>query len=124
MSGIYLEDWDSADKVYRDFDVQEPEGIEILLACYTYVWYEGSAFVLYRDNKDGKLYEVNGGHCSCYGLEGQWSPEETNVEVLRHRIEKGRLGQGYDGEGRFVDELTAVLDAIGGDGNSEIKSAA
>lgn len=112
MSGIYLEDWDSADKVYRDFDVKEPEDIEILLACYTYIWYEGTAFVLYRDNKDEKLYEVNGGHCSCYGLDGQWRPEETNVEVLRHRIEKGRLGQGYDGEGRFVEELTTVLDGL------------
>lgn len=112
MSGIYLNDWDRAEKVYRDFGIQEPEGIEILLASYTYIWYEGTAFVLYRDKKDGKLYEVNGGHCSCYGLEEQWAPEETNVEVLRHRIEKGRLGQGYDGEGRFVDELNAVLDGL------------
>src|SRR5690606_7447254 len=26
---------------------------------------------------DGKLYEVHGSHCSCYGFEEQWQPEET-----------------------------------------------
>jgi len=124
MSGIYLDEWCSADEVFRDFDVKENSEIEILLAHYSYIFYEGSAFVLYRDIKDGKLYEVNGAHCSCYGLEGQWYPEETNVEVLRYRIEKGRLGRGYDGEGRFVDGLTAVLDALGGDEHSETQRAA
>jgi hypothetical protein len=32
--------------------------------------------------KDGKLWEVNGSHCSCYGLEGQWQPEETTWEAI------------------------------------------
>lgn len=59
------------------------EGAEVLFAAYGGRGYEGSAFVLYR--KDGKLYEVNGSHCSCNGLEGQWSPEETNLESLKLR---------------------------------------
>lgn len=40
--------------------------------------------VVYR--RDGKLYEVHGNHCSCYGLEGQWEPEEATVESLRKTV--------------------------------------
>lgn len=60
-----------------------PTDDQILLAIYEYGNYEGSAFVLYE--QDGKLYEVNGGHCSCNGLEGQWDPEETTWEALAMR---------------------------------------
>jgi hypothetical protein len=28
---------------------------------------------------------VNGSHCSCHGLEGQWEPEETSMKALEHR---------------------------------------
>jgi hypothetical protein len=48
--------------------------------------YEGDAFVLYQ--RDGKLYEVSGSHCSCYGLESQWSPEETTWAALAMRERK------------------------------------
>jgi hypothetical protein len=56
---------------------------KVLYALYGTPSYEGYGFVLYE--KDGKLYEVNGSHCSCYGLEGQWSPEETSWEALKAR---------------------------------------
>lgn len=58
-------------------------GAEVLLAWYGYGSYCGSSFVLYE--KDGKLYEVNGSHCSCMGLEGQWEPEETSWAALAMR---------------------------------------
>jgi len=32
--------------------------------------------------RGGKLYDVNGSHCSCFGLEDQWLPEETTVAAL------------------------------------------
>ncbi len=75
---------------------KDMKGVKILLAWYGYGDYDGSAFVLFE--RDDKLYEVNGGHCSCYGLERQWEPEETSVDALRYRIEKGSLGKGsyYD----------------------------
>lgn len=60
-----------------------PDG-RILHAVYNTEPYEGSAFVLFK-GKGGKLYEVNGGHCSCYGLEGQWKPEETSWDALAIR---------------------------------------
>lgn len=81
---------------------------KVLLAWYGYGDYDGSAFVLFE--RDGKLYEVNGGHCSCYGLEGQWDPEETTVEVLRYRITEGELGKSsYYDEGMFDTKLKGVL---------------
>lgn len=85
--------------VWRDFlpKAEQIEGVEILLAWYDDPWgYSGEAFVLFR--KDGKLFEVNGSHCSCYGLEDQWEPEETDAEALIFRLgnendEGDRLGR-------------------------------
>lgn len=84
---IYLHDWaDGGLKAMRnDFGISDSDldGCEIICASYTYENYSGSAWVLFR--KDGKLFEVNGGHCSCYGLEDQWVPEETSLDALRMR---------------------------------------
>jgi hypothetical protein len=44
---------------------------------------DSSSFFLMYKKDDGKLYENYGGHCSCYGFEGQWEPEETSVEYLQ-----------------------------------------
>lgn len=94
------------------------QNIEVLLASYGTEDYGGDAFVLFR--RDGNLYEVNGGHCSCYGLGEQnysgdrgtqWEPEETTVEALRHRLEKGEIGRGYNGN-EYADELRQVLDSM------------
>lgn len=54
-----------------------------MFAAYENESYEGYALVIF--SKEGKLYEVNGSHCSCYGLEDQWSPEETSLDALRMR---------------------------------------
>jgi len=63
--------------------IKEYEPIHILFASYSYANYSGDAFVLFE--QDGKLFEVNAGHCSCYGLEGQFSHEETTLEAVAHR---------------------------------------
>ncbi len=57
---------------------------EVLFADYTYEDYNGDAIVIYR-GKDGKLYEQTGGHCSCNGLEEQWTfdPKPISVKYLR-----------------------------------------
>lgn len=78
---------------YNDFETVEDvicnyggeasvlEDAIVIHADYTYVEYCGDSYVLYW--KDGKFYEVHGSHCSCYGLEGQFEPEETTlVELL------------------------------------------
>lgn len=70
------------------FEVASSERLtdaHVIIAAYDCPDYEGAAFVLFQ--RDGKLYEVHGSHCSCYGLEGQWEPEETSVEAIRLRPE-------------------------------------
>ena len=86
---VYHGVWDEQEEMLKDFEINESEldGCNILFAFYGFESYEGSAFVFYE--KGGKLYEVNGSHCSCYGLEDQWSPEETTWEALRHILDKG-----------------------------------
>jgi hypothetical protein len=64
----------------QDFPTDE----QIVFASYGGGSYDGDAMVVYE--RDGALYEVNGGHCSCYGLEGQWKPDETSREALRMRL--------------------------------------
>ena len=68
---------------------------EILFAEYYAEAYEGSAFVLFK--RDGKLYEVLGAHCSCYGLEDQWKPEETSWAALKMRPNNDYYGV-HDGQ--------------------------
>ncbi|WDI91943.1 hypothetical protein [Xanthomonas campestris] len=118
MKAIYLADWSEVGRkgLVEDFNhhgeaVDLTDGCEILLAYYSYEHYSGDAFVLFR--KEGKLFEVNGGHCSCHGLEGQWEPEETSVDALRHRMDKGQLGTGYGTGNMFAAELRLVLDQVG-----------
>ena len=110
---VFLGNWDDEQDIINDFelDANELNGAFVLLAEYTTGGYEGSAFVLFE--RGGKLYEVNGGHCSCYGLEDQWDPEETSALELMHRIDNGNLGQdGYYDECTFGDRLRSILSGM------------
>lgn len=122
---MFLNDWNNAKEVYEEFEgaylgkkelyeIKEKEDIEILLASYTQENWEGDAFVLFRLISTGELFEVNGAHCSCYGLEGQWNPENTTIGELMFRLENGRLGlDGYYGnDNRFATELRSVLQSL------------
>lgn len=64
---------------------EEVDRFDILYGSETYECYEGYAFYLLRERSTGKLFEVNGSHCSCYEFEGQFEPEETSVEALKMR---------------------------------------
>lgn len=74
--------WDDSDT--QAFLESEMAGYEVVVAAYNQGGYEGDAFVLLK--KDGQYYEVHGSHCSCFGLEGQWEPEEAPEEALRRRF--------------------------------------
>jgi len=90
---IYVNNFYGKEDLIREFDLEDSDldGVEIIFADYTYGDYEGDATVIFSKNK--KLYEVNGYHCSCYGLEGQWDPEEVSLEEIKHRTEKGLLNE-------------------------------
>ncbi len=81
--------------------------INILFASYGQDNYSGDAWVLFE--KNGKLYEVNGSHCSCYGLEGQWDAEEVVLPELENRLTKGTFGQDDYSGNEFSNELKKFL---------------
>ena len=122
---IYLHGFDSKKTICEAFGIDK----NTLKNCHVYLAYyhvgdwgcDSSAFVLYEDDK-GKLFEVNGSHCSCYGLSeygydgesrSQWEPEETCAESLSHRLVHGSLGivGGYDDEG-YASESKLVIDYL------------
>ena len=87
--------------------IEQWQPINILFASYGTDNYSGDAFVLFE--RDGKLFEVNGSHCSCYGLEGQFDAEETTIEALRHRLVEGKMGQDDYSGNEFANELKQFL---------------
>lgn len=87
--------------------LEEWEPIHILFASYGYENYSGDAWVLFE--RDGELFEVNGSHCSCYGLEGQWDPEIVTLPVLEQRLLKGTFGEDDYSGNEFKEELCKFL---------------
>lgn len=107
--GVYLNLFDNEEDVFSSFSVgpADREGVDIILAWYKDEDYSGDAFVLFE--RDGRLYEVHGGHCSCYGLEGQWEPEETSLVALARALTVSKLGTGYRDDNEFAAELRMAL---------------
>lgn len=104
---MYLYDFHNREDIFKSFNIEDNVPINIIFAVYTHESYEGQAFVLFEE--DNKLYEVNGNHCSCYGLEDKWNPEATSITALLHRIENGELGKTWNGDNRFAHELRSLL---------------
>lgn len=104
---MFLHDWKDSGLagLINDFQIksEEIEPFEVLLASYTYEGYDGNAFVLMK--RDQKLFEVNCGHCSCYGLEDQFQPEETCIESLQQRLEAGAFPE-------IKSELSLILNNL------------
>lgn len=94
--GKFFGHWDNEAGVAREFADDSVLDYNIIVAGYFYESYEGDAYVLAE--KNGQLFEVSGGHCSCYGLEGQWNPSEVNAAYLRNRAENGSFCYGSDSE--------------------------
>ena len=112
--GVYLGEWSSQEDMAKDFSraygepLHEAMLADVVLAAYWTGSYEGDALVIFR--KDGKLFEVHGSHCSCFGLAGQWEPEEVDPEVLLGRLD--RAGEyAYGAEGAFKDDIRKALSA-------------
>jgi hypothetical protein len=91
MNTIYWGFFETKEDIKKFFrltpkQAQELNSSDILLAAYDTCRYEGDAIVIFE--KNGKLYEVRGSHCSCYGLEGQWDPEVTFPEALERYAQR------------------------------------
>jgi len=104
MKDIYFGYFSCDKDIASSFRTELSDDIDVLLAAYSDEDYSGDAFVVFI--KDDKLYEVNGSHCSCMGLEDQWEPEETTFEALEHRMTEGYLCY------HFRDEVRARLEHL------------
>ena len=84
LAGFAIFDgWSNEQEIAGSFQTDPANVTGVIAALYGQESYEGSAFVLMI--KEGKLFEVHGSHCSCMGLEDQWSEEPTSIEALRRR---------------------------------------
>jgi len=108
LSGFY----DLADLEY-EFAEDDLSHIELHVAIYDMDWYEGSAFVVYRDLRDGKFYEVHGSHCSCFGLEKQWTPEEIHWGAMLMRNTFVRIDRDDPLEKRVRERIEALASEYG-----------
>lgn len=102
----FLQNFTSVEDIENAYKCTVPGSADIRIAWYGDGDYSGSSFVLYR--LDGKLYEVNGSHCSCYGLEDQWEPMETSVPALRMRT----FSDWYEGAEEARQTLAKALDQL------------
>lgn len=80
------EDWEDILSDFSESKEDHPAPDEILFYEYTYECYEGSAKGYYR--RGDLYYAIGGSHCSCYGLEGQFDPEEYTLETFRGIMER------------------------------------
>lgn len=82
---MFIENFSSTEDVIKEYQAPADalKGAVVHLAWYGYGDYSGDSLVIFE--RGGKLFEVNGSHCSCNGLEEQWKPEETSWEALAMR---------------------------------------
>lgn len=122
---VFLNDWSEPryngslgiDALKDDFEIKDNslDGANILYASYTQEDYAGNALVVFE--RDGNLFLVSGGHCSCYGLEGQWEPEETTVEALENLLDVGGSyytlgGSDYGGMEKNREAMRRAIDSF------------
>jgi hypothetical protein len=84
----YSEWFDNWESVKSNFG----KGVPDKEPNHVYAWYDdlygysGQAVVAYY--KDRHFYLVTGSHCSCYGLEDQWEPEEYTPSLFKKMLER------------------------------------
>lgn len=93
---VYFGNFVDREHVAASFQAQIDEDLEIIFAVYGSWSYDGDAFVLLR--KGEQLVAAYGNHCSCYGLEYQWRPEEATIEQLKYILEHGSKWDDYYGQ--------------------------
>jgi hypothetical protein len=101
---MFFGEFKNKNDVCNEFNISDFDGT-VIFAVYDHQDYDGSAEVVYVH--DGKFFMVQGGHCSCYGLEDQWEPIEMPLDGLRRIIEDGH-GLLHD----YRETLSGALEMI------------
>jgi len=112
---MYYGDISCREDILREFCISSFEG-HVVYAFYEYEDYSGTAFVIFIH--DGNFYLVQGSHCSCYGLEDQWEPEEMTGEALAHMIRNGRM-YGFILDKDFANVIERLDELLRSDSSDE-----
>lgn len=68
----------------KSFEVSKEDlGRFDILIAYETEGYSAESFLLLRERETGKLFENHASHCSCYGFEDQFEPDETTIQYLK-----------------------------------------
>lgn len=106
---MYYGEFNCWEDVSSQFSINETDQDKVVLfAAYDVPNYEGYAMVIYIQN--GKFYIVEGSHCSCYGLENEWTPDEMPLEALLRMADSGlgmlnKYNLEFKKSIRFIQEL-------------------
>ena len=107
---MYYGNWTCWNDVARDFSIDSNfmGNIFVLFAAYDTPDYEGYATVVFIN--EGKFHIVEGSHCSCFGLEDQWLPDEMPFEALLRMAKEGfgmlnQYGPEFENALRIVRDL-------------------
>lgn len=88
-------------------EIPEPE--EVLVAANNQECYEGDAWIVYRNGD--RYFSVEGSHCSCYGFEDQWRPEEyPDAKTFLTALNKGTWNDDYGAKGRYLAMVKNILE--------------
>lgn len=101
---VYHDIFESWADVRGEFQTEHAEPSRVLYAGYRDENYEGEADVAWL-NDDGSIGYVEGSHCSCYGLEGQFVPETYSADIARQML--ARDGWTF---GKAREAIAAALD--------------
>jgi hypothetical protein len=94
---------------YIEADITPDELGTVLIAYESVGDYGCDSSSYFLVERDGELYEVHGGHCSCNGFEGQWTPQRVTSAYLVSPQWSLSCG-GYDEQGQqHVDLVTSWL---------------
>lgn len=97
-----FDDWND---VKKQFEIDQPEP-EAIYASYDGGGWDGSATVFFRDGD--QYFTVDGSHCSCYGLEGQWDPEPYTKEQFINAL---KTRSWYHAKQQAVNEILKELES-------------
>lgn len=106
------------DESYNPITHVLDDHIHIFGSYYKYEDYQGTGEVVGFNTETNEFFIVSGGHCSCYGLEGQWDMEPYSFEQLINYFEK-RI-EGIDKDSYYFDNdeleyMQNILSIIKGD---------
>ncbi len=115
MTQRYFANFENVDDIKREFapyngsdsDLDLLKDEEVLFAGYGTPGYEGYALVIFQ--RDGKLYEASGSHCSCNGLEGTWGPDEVTWPALAMRLDDIKKNEWHSIRSDFGEEAVAAF---------------